>query len=109
MSIQRLVPVNEETREVSKLRARRIWKEAMSRAREWVNTEHEFVLMRGDANTGRTMRMLGREAKRLNREYEQKFIKALDTNPAARMYRWKWNEPMPEGQKFIKSKGRHMT
>ena len=109
MTVQRVIPVNEELREIDKLRNRRGWKYAMEQGRQWCATEHEFVLMRGDANTGRTMRMLGRDAKRLNREYEQRFIKALDTNPAARMYRWKWNELMPEGQKVIKSKGRHMT
>lgn len=104
MSVQRLIPVNEEIREISKLRARAGWKYSMERAREWINAEHDFVLMRGDANTGRAMRMLGREAKRLNREYEKTFIKALDENKAARLYRWKWNEPVPEGKKTIPSR-----
>lgn len=109
MTIQKLIPDREYCVQTSVLAGRRKFAYRNKLGADWLNGEHDFVLMRGDDNTGRTMRMLGSEAKRLNREYEEKFWKALDTNKGARMYRWKWDEPMPEGKKVIKSKGRHIT
>lgn len=106
MSVQRVIPDTEEIREIRAIDARRAWKIAMARGKEWLDTEHSFVLLRGDASTGRTRKMLGREAKRLNREYEKKFIEALDANKAVRMYRWKWNDPIPEGKRYIARKKR---
>jgi len=101
MKTQKLIPGREYCLQTSGLMGRRKFLYRNKLGADWLNAEHDFVLMRGDDNTGRTMRMLGSEAKRLNGEYEEKFWKALDTNKGARMYRWKWNDPVPEGQKYI--------
>lgn len=94
----------EYARQTRRLTANRKFCERRKAGAKWLTEEHDFVLMRGDDCTGRTMRMQGGEAKRLNGEYEEKFYKALDTNKGARLYRWKWNEPMPEGKKRIPSR-----
>lgn len=52
----------------------------------YLESEHDYALFRGDADTGRRRRMLGREAKDLNTEYERKYM----DDKTARMYKWKW-------------------
>lgn len=52
---------------------------------EWLNAEHDFLLYRGDQSTGRKRRMFGREARELNRDYEDKFAK----DKTKQLYRWR--------------------
>lgn len=96
-----IFPNLEYAKETAKIRGKRKFVTACKAGADWLAEEHNFVLMRGDQNTGRVMKMLGSEAKRLNSEYEKKFWKSLDTNKSARLYRWKWNDPVPEEKRFI--------
>jgi hypothetical protein len=54
-----------------------------------MNAEHDYVLMRGDIDTGRNRTMLGSEARSLNQEYEAKYWRSA----TPRLWRWKWLKP----------------
>lgn len=76
----------------ARLRKAKGWEQVVysrKKGAEYMSAEHDYTLMRGDISTGRVRRMLGREAKALNEEYEAKFIK--DKTP--RLYRWRWDKP----------------
>lgn len=76
----------------ARARSRNNWHRTLwhrSQGKAYLETEHSFTLFRGDVSTGRTRKMLGREAKGLNEDYEAKFIK----DKTARLYRWKWDKP----------------
>lgn len=93
MQVEKLIKNDEYDRETRKLYGRNKYYRSIEKKRAWLEAEHEFALLRGDHFVGRTMKMTGREAKKLNAEYELKFWKALDTNKQARLYRWKWKRP----------------
>jgi hypothetical protein len=57
--------------------------------REYINAEHDYVLMRGDIDTGRNRTMLGSEARLLNQEYETKYWRSA----TPRLWRWKLVKP----------------
>jgi hypothetical protein len=89
------IPSREDTAQrdlAAKCRRVKGWRKILSYRKngaDYLNTEHDYALMRGDLGTGRKRTMLGMEAKTLNEAYEAKFIK--DKTP--RLWRWKWLKP----------------
>lgn len=63
---------------------------AKERQEAYLSTSHQYELLRGDMRTGRIREMLGSEARDLNRIFEDKFYRALDTDPKTRLWRWTW-------------------
>jgi hypothetical protein len=61
----------------------------MKHGSEFLCAEHDYVLFRGDTSTGRERRMLGREAKSLNSDYEKKFM----DSKTPRLWRWRLVRP----------------
>lgn len=61
----------------------------LAKSREYLDAVHSYTLFRGDSSLGRTVEMTGREAKKINDEWIQKFI----NNKTPRLYRWKFNRP----------------
>lgn len=77
-----------ERESVRRAISKRRWRKRLPYALEWLNKEHVFQLLHGDAPLGKPFVMLGSEAHRRNRDYEDKFYK--DHDPSARLYHLKW-------------------
>lgn len=65
------------------------------RAQVYLAASHTYELTRGDMWTGRCKVMLGSEARDANRVLEDKFYRALDVDPKARLWRWKLKKEAP--------------
>lgn len=62
----------------------------------WLNECTEYRLYIGDTYTGLSRMMTGKDAATKNREYEKKYIAALDANKACRLSHWR--RVLPDGK-----------
>ena len=69
--------------------------QARERVQAYLAASHTYELTRGDMWTGRRKVMLGSEARDANQALEDKFYRALDTDPKARLWRWKLKKEAP--------------